>query len=52
MKYIWKEIESEEDFIEAFGENPGWVLFLARLSKPMPKLEETLNPDAKDSTGE
>ena len=25
-KYTWIEIETEEDFIEAFGENPRWIL--------------------------
>ena len=25
-KYTWIEIETEEDFIKAFGENPRWIL--------------------------
>jgi hypothetical protein len=48
MKYIWKEIESEEEFIKAFGKNPGWVLSPVRLGKPKQKDEETSNPDEKD----
>ena len=48
MKYILKEIESEEDFIEAFGETPSWILSPIRLSKPKQKSEEASNPDEKD----
>ena len=25
-KYTWIEIKTEEDFIEAFGENPRWII--------------------------
>tara|TARA_A200000113_G_C8726493_1_gene310114 strand:+ start:527 stop:733 length:207 start_codon:yes stop_codon:yes gene_type:complete len=25
-KYTWIEIETEEEFIETFGENPRWIL--------------------------
>ena len=48
MKYILKEIESEEDFIEAFGESPSWILSPIRISKPKQKSEEAPNPDEKD----
>jgi hypothetical protein len=48
MKYILKEIESEEDFIEAFGESPSWVLSPIRLSEPKQKSQETQNSDNKD----
>ena len=48
MKYIWKEIEREEDSIEAFGESPGWILSPIRLSKPKQKSEEASNPTEKD----
>ena len=48
MKYILKEIESEEDFIEAFGESPSWLLSPIRISKPKRKSEEAPNPDEKD----
>ena len=48
MKYILKEIESKEDFIEAFGKNPGWVLSPVRLGKPKQKDEEISNPNEKD----
>ena len=52
MKYIWKEIESEEDFIKEFGKNLGWVLSPVRLGKPEQKDKETPNPDEKDPAGE
>ena len=32
MKYIWKEIESEEEFIEVFGVCPSWILSPVKLS--------------------
>ena len=47
MKYKLKEIECEEDFIKAFGENPGWILSPVRLRKPKQKSEETPSPDKK-----
>ena len=31
-KYTWIEIETEEDFIEAFGENPRWILSSAPIA--------------------
>jgi len=31
-KYTWIEIETEEDFIKAFGENPRWVLSSAPIA--------------------
>ena len=43
MKYILKEIESEEDFIEVFGQKSSWVLSPVRLSKPKQKSEDTQN---------
>ena len=52
MKYTLKEIESEEDFIEAFGKNPGWVLSPVRLGKPKQKHKETQDADEKDQAGE
>ena len=48
MKYTLKEIESEEDLIEAFGESPGWILSPIRLSKPRQKSEEASKPNEKD----
>ena len=48
MKYTLKEIESEEDFIKAFGKNPGWVLSPVRLRKPKQKDEEISNPNEKE----
>ena len=48
MKYMLKEIESEEDFIETFGESPNWTLSPSRISKPKQKSEEAPNPDEKD----
>ena len=47
MNYKLKEIECEEDFIKAFGENPGWILSPVRLRKPKQKSEETPSPDKK-----
>ena len=32
-KYTWIEIETEEDFIEAFGENPRWILSTAPIAE-------------------
>ncbi len=32
-KYTWIEIETEEDFIEAFGENPRWILSSAPIAE-------------------
>ena len=32
MKYTLREIKAEEEFIEAFGENPRWILSLAPLA--------------------
>jgi len=48
MRYTLREIKSEEDFIEAFGKAPGWVLSPVRLGKPEQKDKETPNPDEKD----
>ena len=39
-KYTWIEIETEEDFIEAFGENPRWIL-----SAPIAAKSNTLKGD-------
>ena len=33
MKYILKEIESEEEFVEVFGRSPGWILSPTNLNK-------------------
>lgn len=32
-KYILKEIETDEDFIEAFGENPMWIFSVTPQAK-------------------
>ena len=40
-KYTWIEIETEEDFIEAFGENPRWILS----SAPIAAKSNTLKGD-------
>ena len=40
-KYTWIEIETEEDFIEAFGENPRWILS----SAPIAAKSNTLKRD-------
>ena len=31
-KYTWIEIETEEDFIKEFGENPRWILLSAPIA--------------------
>jgi hypothetical protein len=33
MKYVWKEIETEEEFLETFGSGNGWILSPAYLSR-------------------
>ena len=40
-KYTLIEIETEEDFIKAFGENPGWILS----SAPIAAKSDTLKGD-------
>jgi len=52
MKYTLKEIESEEDFIEAFVKSPSWVLSPIRLNKPKQRSDETPSPDKQDLDGE
>ena len=32
MKYTLREIKTEEEFIEAFGENPRWILSSAPIA--------------------
>ena len=39
--YTWIEIETEEDFIKAFGENPRWILS----SAPIVAKSNTLKGD-------
>ena len=41
MKYTLREIKTEEEFIEAFGENPRWILS----SAPMAAKSNTLQGD-------
>ena len=33
MKYVWKEIETEEEFLETFGPGSDWILSPAHLSR-------------------
>ena len=33
MKYVLKEIETEEDFLETFGPENGWILSPVHLSR-------------------
>ena len=41
MKYTLREIKTEEEFIEAFGENPRWILS----SAPIAAKSNTLKGD-------
>ena len=41
MKCTWIEIETEEDFIKSFGENPRWILS----SAPIATKSNTLKGD-------
>ena len=40
MKYILKEIESEEEFVEVFGRRSGWALFPTTLNKSADRHKE------------
>jgi len=40
MKYILREIESEEEFEEVFGRKSGWVLSPTTLNKSIKRHEE------------
>ena len=40
MKYILREIESEEEFEEVFGRRSGWVLSPTKLNKSIKRHEE------------
>ena len=42
-KYTWIEIETEEDFIEAFGENPRWILSTAPIAEKSNLIERDDN---------
>ena len=33
MKYVWKEIKTEEEFLETFGPENGWILSPVHLSR-------------------
>lgn len=48
-KYTWIEIETEEEFIEAFGRNPQWILS----SAPIAAKSNTLkgNDDVSERNG-
>ena len=52
MKYVWKEIETEEEFLEIFGLENGWILSPARLSREIlrdaVKTQQPLNCEEDD----
>lgn len=48
MKYILREIESEEEFQEVFGRKSGWVVSPTTLNKSI-KRREQAPPNTKHS---
>ena len=52
MKYILKEIESEEEFIEVFGACPGWILSPVKLSDKHCGSKTEADQSEQDDTNE
>ena len=50
-KYTWIEIETEEDFIEAFGENPRWILSSAPVAAKSNRLKGDHNVFKRNGKG-
>ena len=50
-KYTWIEIETEEDFIEAFGENPRWILSSAPIVAKLDSLKGDDNVSKRNGKG-
>jgi hypothetical protein len=46
-KFIWKEELTEAEFIETFGENPGWILSPAPDSNSSQE-DNTKKPNSKN----
>ena len=40
MKYILREIDSEEEFIKTFGQNPKWIFSPLRMTADVKSEEE------------
>ena len=41
MKYILREIDSEEEFIKTFGQNPKWIFSPLRITTGVETKEES-----------
>ena len=51
MKFILREIETEDEFIEVFGREPGWILSSIHLSQPNSDREHLLTEPKSDEEG-
>ena len=51
MKFILREIETEDEFIEVFGKEPGWILSSIHLSQPNSDREHLLTEPKSDEEG-
>ena len=50
-KYTWIEFESEEEFIEGFGENPRWILSSAPIVEKSNILKGDHNVSLRNDKG-
>ena len=50
MKYILREIDSEEEFIKTFGQNPKWIFSPLRMTAGVETEEEskTISENSED----
>ena len=51
MKYTLREIKTEEEFIEAFGENPRWILSSAPIAAKSNTLKRDDNVSKRNGKG-
>ena len=51
MKYTLREIKTEEEFIEAFGENPRWILSSAPIAAKSNRLKGDDNVSKRNGKG-
>ena len=51
MKYTLREIKTEEEFIEAFGENPRWILSSAPIAAKSNTLKGDDNVSKRNGKG-
>ena len=51
MKYTLREIKTEEEFIEAFGENPRWILSSAPIAAKSYTLKGDDNVSKRNGNG-